>query len=100
VSFPESIRGTSRYVTPAGANGAWSICALAQFQAFHHGLLETENNGHRFVAYVVTWNTAHIVVSDSLAKSHHRVGDEIQFMAQRIEVPGQGKSLSFTLIEP
>jgi len=63
-------------------------------------VLETENNGHRFVAYLVTWNTAHIVVSDTLAKSHHREGDEIQFMAQRIELPGQGKSLSFTLIEP
>ena len=63
-------------------------------------VLQTESNGYRFVAYVVTWNTAHIVVSDSLAKSHHREGDEIQFLAQRIELPGRDKSLNFTLIEP
>ncbi len=54
-------------------------------------VLQTESNGHRFVAYVVTWNATHIIVSDSLAKSHHREGDEIKFMAQRIELPGQAK---------
>jgi hypothetical protein len=63
-------------------------------------VLQTETNGYRFVAYVVTWSTVHIVVSDPLAKSHHREGDEISFMAQRIELPGDFKTLSFTLSEP
>lgn len=63
-------------------------------------VLQTESDGHRFIAYVVTWGTAHIVVSDPLARSHHREGEEIQFMAQRIELPGGTKTLSFTLTEP
>jgi hypothetical protein len=63
-------------------------------------VLQTETDGHRFVAYVVTWNTAHVVVSDPLARSRHRQGDEIQFIAQRIELPGGTKNLSFTLAEP
>jgi len=62
-------------------------------------VLQAESNGDRFVAYVVTWNTAHVVVSDPLAKSHHHEGDEIQFMAQRMELPGRHKTLSFALIE-
>jgi hypothetical protein len=63
-------------------------------------VLQVESDGHRFVAYVVTWGSAHVVVSDPLAKSHHREGDEIQFMAQRIELPGTAKTLNFTLLEP
>lgn len=63
-------------------------------------VLQVESDGHRFSAYVVTWGSAHVVVSDPLAKSHHREGDTIQFMAQRIALPGSAKTLSFTLLEP
>ncbi len=63
-------------------------------------VLQVESDGHRFVAYVVTWGSAHVVVSDPLAKSHHREGDEIRFMAQRIDLPGSAKTLNFTLLEP
>jgi hypothetical protein len=62
-------------------------------------VLQAETNGFRFIAYVVTWNASRVVVSDPLSKSHHREGDEIAFVAQRIAV-GQSKTLSFTLVEP
>ena len=63
-------------------------------------VLQADSNGHRFVAYVVTWSGAPVVVSDPLAKSHHHEGDDIQFMAHRIGLPGSAKTLSFTLLEP
>jgi hypothetical protein len=63
-------------------------------------VLQTESDGYRFVAFVVSWRAVQIVVSDPLAKSHHREDDEIRFMAQRIELPGGSRSLSFTLAEP
>jgi hypothetical protein len=63
-------------------------------------VLQTESDGYRFVAYVVTWKDARVVVSDPLARSHHREGDEIRFLAQRIALPGGPKELSFTLTEP
>jgi hypothetical protein len=62
-------------------------------------VLQVESDGHRFVAYVVTWRSARVVVSDPLAQSHHREGDEIRFMAQRIALPGSTKTLNFTLLE-
>jgi hypothetical protein len=63
-------------------------------------VLQVESSGHRFIAYVVTWGGAHVAVSDPLAKSRHREGDEIRFLAQRIELPGAVKTLNFTLSEP
>jgi hypothetical protein len=63
-------------------------------------VLETQSDGYRFVAYVVTWKTVHVVVSDTLSRSHHREGDEISFMAQRIGLPDGTKTLSFMLTEP
>lgn len=62
----------------------------------------TANEGnHKFVAYVVEWKGARVVVSDPLALSDYKVGDTIAFMAQKTTIykPGQEvASLSFTLI--
>ena len=62
-------------------------------------VLRAESDGHRFVAYVVAWGGGQVVVSDPLSTSNHRKGDEIQFMAHRIALPGSARTLNFTLLE-
>lgn len=55
--------------------------------------------GHKFVAYVVDVGGNEVVVSDHLGRSSHKVGDTIEYMAQKIEVTGGTKSLSYTLLK-
>ena len=54
--------------------------------------------GHIFIAYVVAVGGTEVVVSDPLGRSSHKVGDTIEFMAQKIELSAEQKSLSFTLL--
>lgn len=53
---------------------------------------------HRFVAYVVKWRNAEVVVSDPLAKSDYKVGDKISFLAQKITLGGSGSSAVQALV--
>jgi len=78
-----------------GVNSSFTIEHAKVERAFH-----AEADGHRFVAYMVTWKATQVVVSDPLCKSNHREGEEITFMAQRIAIPGGPKTLSFALAEP
>lgn len=55
--------------------------------------------GHTFRAYVVDVGGTEVVVSDPLGSSSHKVGDTIEYMAQKIELGGGRKSLSFTLLK-
>lgn len=63
-------------------------------------VFEVEDDGHRFVAYRITWKNHPVIVSDALAKSRHQRGDEIRFMVHR----GRSSradgfaSLGFTLV--
>jgi hypothetical protein len=57
----------------------------------------TSDVGHTFVAYVVDRGGVEIVVSDTLGKSSHKVGDTINYLDQKIEVDGATRTLSFTL---
>jgi hypothetical protein len=81
--------------TAAGMKSSHSVEKAKVEQVF-----QAESNGHRFVAYVVTWRGSRVVVEDPLSKSHHSEGDEIQFMAQLMSLPGEVKILSFALLEP
>ena len=81
--------------TAAGVKSSHTVERAKVEQVF-----QAESKGHRFVAYVVTWSGSRVVVEDPLAKSHHREGDDIQFMAQLISLPGEVKTLGFTLLEP
>jgi hypothetical protein len=51
-------------------------------------VLSADEDGYRFVAYVVQAQSARIAVSDPLAQSHHVVGENISFLALRNNVAG------------
>jgi len=53
---------------------------------------------YHFIAYVVDWKGTEVVVSDPLGKSSHKAGDTISFLAQKIEVSGTVRALSFTAL--
>ena len=59
---------------------------------------------HRFVAYLVKWKGAEVIVSDPLAQSNYQVGDTISFLAQKTTLEEKGSatidSLSFILTSP
>ena len=57
------------------------------------------DGGHKYVAYVVDIGGNEIVVSDPLGRSSHKVGDSIEYMAQKIEMTGGTKVLSYTLLK-
>ena len=66
-------------------------------------VFSAEDNGHRFVAYLVNWKGADVIVSDPLARSQFKEGDRIQFLAQKISLPAPPNRVSvlnFTLIDP
>ncbi len=59
----------------------------------------TDAAGHTFIAYVVNHNGVEVVVSDTLARSSHKVGDTIQFMEIVMQLSeGQYKTLSYTIL--
>ncbi len=61
-----------------------------------------EEDGHRFVAYLVKWKNAEVIVSDPLGQSQFKQGDKINFIAQKIslpESPAQVLILNFNLID-
>ena len=59
---------------------------------------------HRFIAYLVKWKNAEVIVSDPLAQSNYKVGDTISFLAQKTTLEEKGSatidSLSFILTAP
>ena len=64
-------------------------------------VLQANADDFRFIAYVVNWHGTRVVVSDPLARTAHRKGDEIQFLAIRVKVPTAVnlKTLSFTIVD-
>jgi hypothetical protein len=51
-------------------------------------VLDAQEDGYRFVAYVVQAQGARIAVSDPLAQSHHVVGENISFLALSNDAAG------------
>jgi hypothetical protein len=51
-------------------------------------VLSTEEDGYRFVAYIVQAQGSRIAVSDPLAQSHHVVGETISFLAMSNNAAG------------
>lgn len=56
------------------------------------------SDGHRFIAYMVDWNGNDVIVSDSLARSDFKVGEEISFLVMKHrDKDGSYANLSFAL---
>ncbi len=93
----------------------WATCVIAQmplmgdvqssFDTAEAPVLKVysaEEGGHRFVAYLVKWKNAEVIVSDPLGQSQFKQGDKISFMAQKISLPESQMKVSilnFTLLD-
>jgi hypothetical protein len=53
-------------------------------------VLSAEQDGYRFVAYIVQSHGSRLAVADPIARTHSAVGDSISFMANRIKLNGAG----------
>ena len=59
----------------------------------------TDVAGHEFIAYVVNHNGVEVVVSDTLARSSHKVGDTIKFMEMKMQMSeGKYKTISYSIL--
>ena len=82
-------------VTGDGSN-SWEVLQADVLKVY-----SAKSGEYRFIAYVVKWKDAEVVVTDPLGKSDHKVGDKITFLAQKITIEKKHEvpvtSLSFTL---
>ena len=87
--------GTSRNpaVTQGGTSGAKSAVGLVE------EVLTAEEDGHRFVAYIVQAQGARIAVSDPFPQSNHVVGENISYLAIRNNVAGN-RIMAFLAVPP
>jgi len=60
-------------------------------------VIATEQDGYKFVAYLVKWNEAEVVIEDPTARSLYQAGDSIEFLVSKRMVAKRGV-LSFTLM--
>ncbi len=52
------------------------------------------DDGARFRAYLVEWKGSEVIVSDPLGTSDKKEGEQITFIAQRIEMPHANKDIN------
>lgn len=51
-------------------------------------VLSAEDEGYRFVAYIVQWHGTRAAISDPLARSRRSVGDDMAFLVMRSDMTG------------
>lgn len=66
---------------PPGVKGSHEVLDGAVLKVY-----SAKEGEHRFVAYVVKWKDAEVVVSDPLAQTDFKVGDTIKFLAQKLHL--------------
>lgn len=82
---------------PAGVTGGYETLQSKVIKVY-----SAEDRGARHRAYVVTWKGREVIVNDPLGRTDKKVGEDITFIAQRVEVPlGEEniKLLQFTIME-
>lgn len=60
---------------------------------------QATDGGFRYTAYVVDRAGTEVVVTDPQGKSTHKVGDTIEYLDQKIDLPGGPQILNFTLLK-
>jgi len=75
--------------TPKGTQSSFETMTASVQKVF-----SAEQEGHRFIAYLVKWKEFDVIVSDPLGRTNFKVGDEIGFMAQRISLPDAAQKVS------
>ena len=58
-----------------------------------------ETRGFKFISYAVKYKDNEIIVSDTLAESNYKVGDEIKFMAASIGLSKSDKTVSYEILD-
>lgn len=64
-------------------------------------VFSAEQDGFKFIAYVVKWQDSEVIVSDPLGRSNFNEGDQIRFLAQKVRIPGKSvevATLNFVLL--
>lgn len=64
-------------------------------------VFSAEQDGHRFIAYLVKWKDFDVIVSDPLGGSNFQEGDKIRFLAQRVSLQNKSDdvaALNFVLL--
>jgi hypothetical protein len=87
----------TKHAGPPGTNSYYTTETARVEQVFR-----VVDDGFQYVAYQISWHGEHVIVSDPLTESAHVVGDEVRFMADRIETPSSPKPLkniAFILLE-
>ena len=82
------IKDSTEMRLPEGMAGCFNTVQSQVLKVF-----SAEDNGARFRAYQVKWNSHDIIVSDMLGTTDFKEGDTITFIAQNIEVPARDKKL-------
>jgi hypothetical protein len=88
---------TSRTALPIGMTGGYETAQSKILKVY-----SVEDEGAQFRAYVVNWKGNEVIVSDALGTTNMKVGDEVTFMAMRIEIPEgdqKTKLLQFMILE-
>ena len=57
------------------------------------------DSGFKFISYAVNHKDNEIIVSDTLAESNFKVGDEIKFIAARIGLSKSDKTVSYEILD-
>ncbi|QDU91237.1 hypothetical protein Pla175_46570 [Pirellulimonas nuda] len=99
LSSPLAIAATAMMIGTVATSQPLSPPKPAKAQRIEAPVLKifSANDGdHKFVAYLVSWKGAEVIVSDPLAKSEYKPGDTITFLASRTDSPRYA-ALSFTL---
>lgn len=70
--------------------------SMATIEGIVERVFAVDDNGARFRAYQVRWKDYDVIVSDPLATTDYHEGDQITFMAQRMEMKDMKiKTLNF-----
>lgn len=80
-------------LTQGGTSGAKSAVGLVE------EVLTAQEDGHRFVAYIVQAQGTRIAVFDPLAQSNHVVGENISYLAIRNNATGN-RLMAFLAVPP
>lgn len=70
--------------------------SMTQETATVEEVLGVQSDSYRYVAYIVKWHGARVVVSDAFSNTNYAVGDRINFPVSRATSSG-GRQLSFLL---
>lgn len=91
--------GADSLIVEPGIASSYDVRSLPVLKVF-----SAKDGDHQFVAYLVKWKESEVVVSDPLAQSRYKVGDQIPVLVIKTSLDKKDGNkiheLSFTLGRP